>query len=231
MYLEIKKGRGYRPERVNIMAYYEQVIVKCSYGEEIKKNPVYTETKEGLFEMNGRLYYEDTEKRHSYTDNSTQLKLKTAGGLELDVIPVNYGTKAADELKYRYSSIEGYTVKDVYSRPSKYKIEIDDSLQDLCNRMGGRGYGITGHNGYYFSSRWYLEAAGADGIEQEWLIVETASGRKATPLDHDDRITKRRKGQCITVKTFIDYIEEMNKNKEEMWREINEDLYAEIYPY
>lgn len=213
------------------MAYNEQITIKNSYGEEIKKNPVYIETEEGLYEMNGRLYYEDTEKRHTYTDNATKLTLKTTGGLEIDVTPVNYGTKAADYMKGAGSSIEGYTVRDVYGRPSQYKIDIDNSLQNLCNRMGGHGYGIVNHNGWYFSARWYLEAAGADGIMQEWLIIETASGRKATPIDHDDRQTKRRKGQRIYCRTFVDYEQEMAKNKEELWLEINADLYSEIYPY
>lgn len=213
------------------MKHNEKIIIKNKYGEEIRMNPKYTETDEGLFEMNGHVYYEDTEKRHSYTENNTKLVLKTAGGLELEVTPINYGTKAADYLKQYHSSIEGYTVRDVYGRPSKYKIEIDDSLQNLCNRMGGHGYGITNHNGWYFSARWYLDAMGADGIEQEWLIIETASGRKATPLDHDDRQTKRRKGQKTIVKTFIDYEDEIEKNRAELIDEINADLYCEIYPY
>ena len=215
---------------VNNMAN-TRVVLKDERGDKIVLNPTYNVTDEGLFEINGRLYYEDEAAAYSYSKNTDKLELINTGGNGIEVSVVNYGTKAADDLKNRYSSIEGYSIEDVYGRPSDTKKYIDKSLQALCNSMGGHGYGITGHNGFYFSARWYLEAAGADGIMQDWLIVETAGGRKATPLDHDDRTTKRRKGERVYCKKFIDYVEEMNKNKEEMWREINEDLYAEIYPY
>lgn len=207
-----------------------RVVLKDERGEKIVMNPQYNITDEGLFEINGKLYYEDEAAAFSYSENTDKLTLMNARGDGIEVSVVNYGTKAADELKWRGGSIEGYSVEDVYTRPSEIKKSIDKSLQNLCNAMGGHGYGITGHNGFYFSARWYLEAAGADGIMQEWLIVETASGRKATPIDHDDRQTKRRKGDKVYCKKFIDYIEEMNKNKEAFWLEVNADLYSEIYP-
>lgn len=69
--------------------------------------------------------------------------------------------KSGEMLLARTKSNQGYSLNDVYKRPSGYKKEAWIDCRSVCREMGGKNFRITGHNCMEFTVAFEVEYDGA----------------------------------------------------------------------
>ena len=79
------------------------------------------------------------------------------------------------------SSVKGYSVYDVYERPSIYKVKAENEILKEMEDLNGYGYHIISYNTCMFTCGYYYK----DDLGRVHFVYHTKTRREDTILDSE----------------------------------------------